>query len=157
MPMAKAAAFDTASRYFNEVYNEDRLDLIDSLFAPDYEHTSSEGKVTVGAQRLAATVKFLKMAFPGLKMSIQHHADNGEMSMMVVRYTGGMPTFAAPALQGQQISFEETFVFWVHDGRIVRGRSYGTSAATVREMAGYSGNLLDMVATLVANPKTAEK
>ena len=143
-----AAPFEVASRYFTEVYNEDRTDLIDTLFSPDYEHTSSDGRVSKGTARIAQTVGFIKQVFPHLHMTIQHHADNGDMSMMVVRYESDMPGFAAESVRDQKIAFDETFLFWVQDGKIVRGQSYGPGAVVAAKMAGFEGNIMDVVRVL---------
>ena len=137
-----------ASRYFTEVYNADRVELIDTLFAADYEHTSSDGRVSKGTARIAQTVGFIKQVFPHLHMTIQHHADNGDMSMMVVRYESDMPGFAAESVRDQQIAFDETFLFWVRDGKIVRGQSYGPGAVVAAKMAGFDGNIMDVVRVL---------
>ena len=137
-----------ASRYFTEVYNEGRTDLIDTLFSPDYEHTSSDGRVSKGTARIAQTVGFIKQVFPHLHMTIQHHADNGDMSMMVVRYESDMPGFAAESVRDQKIAFDETFLFWVQDGKIVRGQSYGPGAVVAAKMAGFEGNIMDVVRVL---------
>ena len=81
-------------------------------------------------------------------MTIQHHADNGDMSMMVVRYESDMPGFAAESVRDQKLSFDETFIFWVRDGKIHRGQSYGPGAVVAAKMAGFDGNIMDVVRVL---------
>ena len=147
-PTAAATPFEVASRYFNEVYNGNKFVLIKTLFSPDYEHTSSDGSVSKGTERLVKSITFLKQSFPGLRMSIQHHADNGEMTMMVVRYDAGMPKFAARSVRNERITFDETFVFWVRDGQIIRGQSYGPGAIVAAKMAGFDGDFIKVVRVL---------
>ena len=64
------ANLELASRYFSEVYNEDKIDLIDDLFEKDYSHTGTSGNTWTGTERLKSVVQRVKTMLPNLKMEV---------------------------------------------------------------------------------------
>jgi predicted ester cyclase len=61
-----------ARRYFNEVWNEGKVDVLDELLSPDYiNHTPSAGSPPPGPNGLKPIVLAIRRAFPDLHFDIE--------------------------------------------------------------------------------------
>jgi steroid delta-isomerase-like uncharacterized protein len=61
-----------ARRYFHEVWNEGKVEVLDELLAPDYiNHTPSVGTPAPGPYGLKPIVLAIRRAFPDLRFTIE--------------------------------------------------------------------------------------
>ena len=61
-----------ARRYFEEVWNQGKVDVLDELLAPDYvNHTPSTGRPPKGPDGLKPIVLAIRRAFPDLHYTIE--------------------------------------------------------------------------------------
>ena len=138
-----------ASRYFTEVYNQDKLDLIDELFAEGYTHTNTEGRVFAGREELKAAVRRIEGLLPNLELEIEEAVADEEKAIFVIRMRSDLPQMASTATTASGTDFNETFVFWIQEGKIYKGRSIGAHLPFVKQVTGYEGGLLDLMKTLM--------
>jgi steroid delta-isomerase-like uncharacterized protein len=71
--LAPAQSAETiAQRYFNEVWNEGKVDVLEELLAPDYiNHTPSTPNPPPGPAGLKPIVRAIRQAFPDLHYTIE--------------------------------------------------------------------------------------
>ena len=70
-PASTHAAEALARRYFDEVWNQGKLDVLNELLAPDYvNHTPSAGDPPPGPDGLKPIVAAMRRAFPDLHFTI---------------------------------------------------------------------------------------
>ena len=102
-----------------EIFNEGRLELIDELFADDYdEHVARPPGVPAGREGLRMFVAARKAAFPDLRYEILAQYQDGEIHIGHVRVTGTMTgDFLGMPASGKSATWEE-----IHIGRMVGGR-----------------------------------
>ncbi|WP_223033397.1 nuclear transport factor 2 family protein [Hanstruepera marina] len=136
------------SRYFNEVYNENRIDLIDSLFVEDYEHTSTEGRKFNSREELKSAVKRIESLLPNLKLQIVEAVPDEEKVMFLIRMESDLPKMSSSFTKATKTNFNETFIFWVKEGKIYKGRSIGAHLPFIKQVSGFEGGLLDVIKTL---------
>ena len=136
------------SRYFNEVYNENRIDLIDTLFVEDYEHTSTEGRKFNSREELKLAVQRIESLLPNLKLEIVEAVPDEEKVMFLVRMESDLPEISSSFTKASKTDFNETFIFWVKNNRIYKGRSIGAHLPFIKQVSGFEGGLLDLIKTL---------
>jgi hypothetical protein len=129
-----------ASRYFSEVYNEDKIDLVDELFEKDYSHTGTAGNTWTGTDRLKLVVQRVKAMFPNLKTEVLESSSDNEKVMLLVNYQSDMPAFAKAELKTGKLNFNELFIFWIHENKIYKGRTVGDHFTFIKQASGFNGN-----------------
>ncbi|MEK6152514.1 nuclear transport factor 2 family protein [Flavobacteriaceae bacterium 3-367] len=139
---------ELTSRYFNEVYNENKIDLIDTLFVENYEHTSTEGRKFRSRDELKSAVKRIESLLPNLKLEIVEAIPDEEKVMFLIRMESDLPKIAHPSTKATKTDFNETFIFWVKDNKIYKGRSIGAHLPFIKQVSGFEGGLLDVIKTL---------
>jgi steroid delta-isomerase-like uncharacterized protein len=73
-------------RYFEDVWNQGRLDLLDELVSPSYEnHDPAVPGLPRGPQGLQPIIAGFRAAFPDLHMTIEDQIAEGDK--VVTRYT----------------------------------------------------------------------
>lgn len=147
-PDLREANLQLTSRYFNEVYNQNRLDLIDSLFVADYEHTNTEGKTFTGREELKAAVQRIEKLLPSLKLEIVEAVPDTEKVMFLIRMQSNLPNMASVHTKATHTDFNETFIFWVKDGKIYKGQSVGAHLPFIKQVSGFEGGLMDVIKAL---------
>lgn len=141
-------------RYFNEIYGEDRLDLIDSLFTENYSHIGTEGQlIEHAAPRLKEAITFLKTTFPNLKPEITAVVPDTNKVMYLITFHADLPEMASPNTKAEDISFTETFVFWVKDGKIRKGQTAGAHLPLIKQVSGFEGSVFDIIEILTSHGK----
>jgi predicted ester cyclase len=101
-----------------EVINNNKFDLIDEIYAPNYvEHTPQPG-VPPTREGFKQTAMALKKAFPDLRYTIEDTIDSGDRIVHRLTATGTMKAdFAGMPATGKNATWTE-----VHIGRVVNGR-----------------------------------
>jgi predicted ester cyclase len=101
-----------------EVINNNKFDLIDEIYAPNYvEHTPQPG-VPPTREGFKQTAMALKKAFPDLRYTIEDTIDSGDKIVHRLTATGTMKAdFAGMPATGKNATWTE-----VHIGRVVNGR-----------------------------------
>ena len=110
-----------ARRYFEEVWNQGRVDVLDALLAPDYiNHTPSTGRPPKGPEGLKPIVLAMRRAFPDLHFTIEDvivTADNVVIrTTMTGTHDGDL--FGIPATH-REVSVMQIQIERVKDDRIV--------------------------------------
>ncbi|HEX9371791.1 MAG TPA: ester cyclase [Roseiflexaceae bacterium] len=110
-------------RYFDEVFNAKRLDVVAELFAPDAVYTvAGLPEPARGPDAVAGAVAGFLAGFPDLQMTIE--ALVAEADQVAVRYTGsgthqgdlmGVPP------TGRRVRLPGIAVYRLAEGRIVAG------------------------------------
>jgi steroid delta-isomerase-like uncharacterized protein len=107
-------------RYFNEVWNEGRLDVLDELLTPDYiNHSPGIPNPRPGPADLKPIVTAMRAGIPDLHYTILDLVVAEDKVAAYVRMTGthrgvffGMPP------TGQSIDVRQMQIEWIRDGRI---------------------------------------
>lgn len=95
------ANYAIAARYFSEVLNEGKIDLIDELFAKDFQFFNYDNSAKwSGTDRLKEIVK--SFVTNGNKFEIIDHIANGENVYIMVRETIPWPDYAPRLIQKNQ-------------------------------------------------------
>ena len=139
---------ELTSRYFNEVYNEHRIDLIDTLFVEDYQHTSTEGRKFNGREELKSAIQRIESLLPNLKLQIVEAVPDQEKVIFLIRMESDLPKMSNPSTKATKTDFNETFIFWVKDNKIYKGRSIGAHLPFIKQVSGFEGGLLDVIKVL---------
>lgn len=142
------ANLELASRYFSEVYNEDKIDLIDTLFDKDYSHTNTSGQTWSGTDRLKTVVDRVKAMFPNLKMEVIESSSDGEKVMLLVNFQSDMPEFAKTELKSGKLNRNELFIFWIHKNKIYKGRTLGDHFTLIKQASGFKGDQEEAIKVL---------
>ena len=107
-------------RYIEECWNRGRLDLIPELIADDFvDHLPFDTDLPEGREGLIATIRLLRHAFSGLRLSIEDMIV--EEDRVVVRFTlRGVQTglFAGHPPRNQDVAIPGMAIFRVHDFQI---------------------------------------
>jgi hypothetical protein len=143
------ANYAIASRYFTEVYNQGKIELIDVLFVEDYHHTGGSGSTWSGRERLKQTVSRVS-GRPGMNFEILESVANEEKVYLMVKRTYDWPDYVPPQGGKTKTSTIENFIFWLKDGKIIRGRTMPSSGPQLRELTGFEGSKEDLIKTLAA-------
>jgi steroid delta-isomerase-like uncharacterized protein len=107
-------------RYFNEVWNRGRLEVLDVLLAEDYvNHTPSTPNPPRGPAGLKPIVRAIREAFPDLQYEIQDVVVTADRVVLRVIMTGTNtgPLFGKPPT-GRRIRVNQINVEHIRDGRI---------------------------------------
>ncbi len=139
---------ELASMYFNEIYNENKLDLIDEIFIEDYSHTTTEGKKLNHRDELKEAIKRIKSLLPNLKTEIVESTVDDQKVMFLIKMESDLPEIANPNTKATSIVFQETFIFWIQDDKIVKGRTSGSHLSFIKQASGFEGSVIDMIKTL---------
>lgn len=107
-------------RYFEEVWNQGRVDVLDELLAPTYvNHTPSTPDPPPGPDGLKPIVLAMRRAFPDLHYEIQDVVATNDTVVLRVVMTGThrADLFGLPAT-GRRVSVAQINIEHIRDGRI---------------------------------------
>jgi ketosteroid isomerase-like protein len=126
------------SRYFDEVWNQGRLDVLDELLAPDYlNHSPGIPNPRPGPQDLKPIVRMMREAITGLHYEVLDMVvapDKVAVHLRVTgRHTGEL--FGMPA-RGAAIDVRQMQIEWIRDGRIWQHWRLTDEAALARQVLG---------------------
>jgi steroid delta-isomerase-like uncharacterized protein len=107
-------------RYFEEVWNRGKLDVLDELLAPDYiNHTPSTPNPPRGAAGLKPIVSAIRSAFPDLHYEIEDVVATDDAVVLRVIMTGThRGDFFGIAATGRRVRVNQINIEQVKDGRI---------------------------------------
>lgn len=107
-------------RYFNEVWNEGRIEVLDELLTPDYvNHSPGTPNPPAGPAGLKPIVMEMRKGISGLHYQILDLVVAEDKVMAYVRMTGvqNAELFGLPA-SGRSIDVRQMQIEWIRDGRI---------------------------------------
>lgn len=107
-------------RYFEDVWNEGRLDVLDELLAPTYiNHTPSVPNPPPGPEGLKPIVRAIRTAFPDLHYEIEDLIATEDRIVMRVVMTGTHlgDLFGLPAT-GRRVRVNQINIERIENGRI---------------------------------------
>jgi len=108
-------------RYFGELFNQGRVDLVDMLLHPDYvNHSPGSPDLPTGRDGVPQVVRMLRAAFPDLHYAIEDLVVGPDAVAARTLMTGTHlgPFFGVPAT-GKPIRVVQFTIERIRDGRIV--------------------------------------
>ncbi|WP_157994573.1 ester cyclase [Peristeroidobacter agariperforans] len=116
-----ARNIEIGRRYFNEVWNQGDVTVLDQLLAPSYiNHTPSTPNPPPGPAGLKPIVLAMRSAFPDLHYEIKDviATEDAVVMRVVMNGTHRGVLFGLPAT-GKKVSVEQINIEHLRDGRIV--------------------------------------
>jgi steroid delta-isomerase-like uncharacterized protein len=111
-----------ARRWFEEVWNERRTDVVDELVTPESVCYSEAGELRGRDAFLERVHRPFLTAFPDLKVDVQEVADAGEVAVVrwsaTATHAGDLPEMPAT---GRRVSFRGLTWIRYRDGKMVEG------------------------------------
>ena len=107
-------------RYFEDVWNRGKLDVLDEIIAADYlNHSASIADPRPGPEDLKPIVRAMRAAITGLNYQILDMVIAPDKAAVYLRVTGTHTgdLFGIPAT-GKRIDVRQMQIEWVRDGRI---------------------------------------
>lgn len=132
-----------ASLYFTQIHNEENLDLISEIFTEDYQHVSTGGQTRIGQESMKEAITNIHNMLPGLEMNIIESVADDEKVIFIIEMDAEMPSFAFEDVRDNKIKLTETFIFWIKDNKIYKGRSIGTHFELLKQLTGFEGGLME--------------
>jgi steroid delta-isomerase-like uncharacterized protein len=108
------------TRYFEEVWNQGQLDVLDQIMAPDYvNHSPSTPNPRPGPEDLKPIVRGMREGIPDLQYEILDTVIAPEKAAVYLRVTGTHTgtLFGIPPT-GRRIDVRQMQIEWFKDGRI---------------------------------------
>lgn len=125
-------------RYYEELWNEGRKELVDELLSPEITFRGSLGPRARGVEAFKDYMDMVRGSFPDFRNTIEDLI--GEGDKVVARLThhgthrGGDVLFGSAAI-GQEISYPGISIFRLEDGRIVDVWVVGDVLSLMRQLA----------------------
>lgn len=110
------------NRYFEEVWNRGRVDVLDELVAPDYlNHSPGIPNPRPGPAGLRPIVSAMRAAIPDLHYEVLDMVVSHDRVAVYTRVTGNHrgPLFGLLP-KGGRIDVRQMQIEWIRDGRIVQ-------------------------------------
>lgn len=124
-------------RYYDELWNEWRLDLIDELLAPGVHFRGSLGTTLEGREAFRGYMLGIRQALPDLHHEVEMLVVEEDAAAARLAYLGthegdllGIPG------SGQQISYHGATFFHLADGLIAEMWTLGDMSAVRRQLLG---------------------
>lgn len=136
-----------ARRWFNEVWNERKMDLVDELLLPETVAHLETGDI-VGIDQFKVVCQGLYQAFPDFRMEIESVLTNGNEA--AVRWRGeGTPAPGALGLKPTEGKKQLRGMAWlrIRDGRIVEGWDSWNMSSLASENIAAEAHLRDQMQT----------
>jgi steroid delta-isomerase-like uncharacterized protein len=133
--MSTAANKDLVRRYYEELWNQWRLDLIDQLIASDFAFRGSIGLQVQGRDGFRDYVATIRAAFPDFHNVVEDLIAEGDQVAARLTYRGthrGSLLGVAPT--GRRISYAGMALFQVGQGRLTRGWVLGDTLGLMRQL-----------------------
>jgi steroid delta-isomerase-like uncharacterized protein len=108
-------------RYYDEIWNQGRLEVCDDLIAPDYvNHSAPRPGLPTGPGGLKQIVAAVRRAFPDLRYTIEGMVLGAEKAALRVTMRGThRGEFSDVTPTGRTVAVQEIQIEHVRDGRII--------------------------------------
>jgi predicted ester cyclase len=121
-----AEARELVRRQFEEVFNDQQLDVCDEIFAQEYvEHAvapfqETEPGAVAGPEHMRGVVRWLRSQFPDMHMSVETIVADGDMVAALVRSEGTNtgPLNGVMPPTGKRFSSRQSHWYRVVDGKL---------------------------------------
>lgn len=135
--LAMDATARIIERYYHELWNQWRWDLIPALIDPALVFRGSLGTDVVGQEGLRRYMEQIRAAFPDFHNTIDALIVDNDRASVRLTYTGthSGPILGFPAT-GQPIRYAGAAFFSVQSGRITQGWVLGDLEGLRRQLAG---------------------
>jgi steroid delta-isomerase-like uncharacterized protein len=122
-------------RYFDELFNAGRVDIIDELLHPDYVNHSPAPELPPGRAGVAIVVRALRAAFPDLHYTIEDVVVGDDAVATRTRLTGTHrgDFFGVPP-SGRTIAVSQMTIERFRDGKIVAHHRVTDELALLRQL-----------------------
>jgi steroid delta-isomerase-like uncharacterized protein len=123
---------DLVRRWYEEVWNEGRLDVCDAIFAPDYRHPGQALPGPVGPKRV---VEAYRRAFPDIRFTIEDMLSDGSRVATRLTFRGthlGVLDDLAPTRR--RVEVRAIGIFHVDGDRLVQHWGLFDQAALRRQL-----------------------
>lgn len=123
-------------RYFGELFNQGRIDLVDALLHPDYvNHSPGSPDLPTGRDGVRQVVQMLRTAFPDLHYAIEDVVVGPDAVAVRSTMTGThLGPFFGLAPTGRTIRVAQFTIERIRDGRIVAHHRLTDELALQRQL-----------------------
>lgn len=106
------------SRWYEEIWNQGRLDVADEIFVPDYVHP---GQTVTGPESAKRVVQAYRTAFPDIHFTIDDMIEEGGRVATRLTMTGTHlgPLDGIPPT-GRRVEIQAIGIFEVRGGKLMR-------------------------------------
>lgn len=106
--------------FFEEVYNKGNLDLIDTIFSPDYRGLPAGGHTAHGPGSVRHTVTTMRHAFPDIHFTVEDIVAEGDNVVIHMTFRGThRGAFLGIPPTGRQVEVEGAELARLAGGQIV--------------------------------------
>ncbi len=136
--MAEEENKNVVRRFWEEVFNQGRLDVADEIFAPDYElrdPAADPDGTARGPEGVKDLVERIRNVFPDVRATVEEQM-SAEGSRVVTHFV----VSATKRDTGEQVGVEGTSVSRISEGRIRESRTHWDSAGLMSRLGGVSGS-----------------
>jgi steroid delta-isomerase-like uncharacterized protein len=133
---ARTDATRVIARYFDEVWNQGRVEVLDELLTPDYvNHSPSIPNPRPGPADLKPIVREMRAGVPDLRYELLDLVIDGDKVAVFLRVTGTHAgrLFGMPA-SGRPFDIRQMQIEWLRDGRICQHWRITDELALLRQL-----------------------
>lgn len=124
-------------RYFGELWNEGRVELVDELLHPEYVNHSPSPGLPPGREGVRVVVRAMRSAFPDLHYTIEDLVAGADAVATRTRLRGThRGDFFGLAPTGRAVDVAQMTIERFRDGRIVAHHRLTDEALLARQLAG---------------------
>jgi steroid delta-isomerase-like uncharacterized protein len=119
VPAVQRTNKEVVRRYVEELWNGQRVELVDQVLTPDVVAHAGDGSLEHGNQRFRQVIPMVRQAFPDLHITIEALVAEGDQVAARLRMRGthkGRLFGIEPA--GRPLDLPEWFFFRLADGKI---------------------------------------
>ncbi len=126
------------ARYFDELFNAGRLELVDELLHPEYVNHSASPGLPPGREGVRVVVRALREAFPDLCYTIEDTVvgDDAVAVRTTMRGTHRGDLFGLPP-SGRRIEVAQMTIERFRDGKIVAHHRITDEATMMRQLGSH--------------------
>jgi len=109
-------------RFWEEAFSTGNLAVVDEIFAPDYVHTTTGGRMGHGTEHVKRNITRDRIGFPDFRFTIEDMIAEGDK--VVVRWTARgthQGAFRGIPPTGKQVTITGVEIHCVVGGKIVEG------------------------------------
>lgn len=124
------------TRYFEEVWNQGQLDVLDEIMAPDYvNHSPSTPNSRPGPEDLKPIVRAMRDGIPDLHYQILDTVITPDKVAVHLKVTGTHNgTLFGIAPTGRKVDVHQMQIEWIRNGRIWRHWRVTDELALMRQL-----------------------